>query len=69
MHDLYAMGYLNGQQAKFEARIELLERLIEKYAAHVEKYAGVYFLEDRHRGDSFTDEEWTEIRLLAKEDN
>ncbi len=72
MHDLYAMGHRDGQDL-IKARIELLERLIEKYATHVKLWTGLYFLEDRFRDGSggrerFTDEEWAEIRLLAKED-
>ena len=67
MNDLYTMGLFDGE-AKAKVRIEFLERLIEKYASHVECWIGLYLLEDRFRGDnSFTDKEWAEIRLLAKE--
>ena len=72
MHDLYSMGFLDGQAVAAKARIELLERLIEKYAAHVGGIEGVTYLEDRYRGmfgskDTFTDEEWAEIRRIAEE--
>lgn len=58
-------------QAKKE-RIELLERLIQKYAAHVGCIEGVSYLEDRYRGmfgggNIFASEEWAEIRRIAKE--
>ena len=84
MHNLYAMGHRDGQDLikarsaddtrLLVERIELLERLIEKYATHVANHTGVYFLEDRFREtlgghERFTDEEWEAIRLLAKEDN
>lgn len=58
-----------------EARIALLETLIQKYATHVGACEGVSFLESQYRysgmgpksADEFTDEEWAEIRHIAGE--
>ena len=56
-------------------RGKLLEKLIKKYAWHGVKGEGVSFLADHYRGayggvddDAFTDEEWTEIRLIVGEE-
>lgn len=74
MNDLYILGFRDGE-ATANARIEMLERLIERYAAHVVccgpenvTYLGGYYRVARDT-PGFTDEEWNAIRLLAKENN
>ena len=60
---------------KERERVRLLETLIQKYATHVGGCEGVSFLESRYQysamgldnADEFTDEEWAEIRKIAKE--
>ncbi len=63
---------MHNEIRKAKARVELLERLIEKYAAHVGEIEGVSYLEDRYRGmfgggNIFASEEWAEIRRIAGE--
>ena len=60
---------------KLLERINLLEKLIKKYADHVASCEGVSFLEDRYSGSCggaddavFTDEEWDELRRIAGEE-
>jgi hypothetical protein len=52
-----------------EERIALLEKLIGAYADQVIDHEGITYLEERFFNEPglFTDEEWTEIRKIAKE--
>lgn len=38
--------------------------LLKKYIAHVAYYEGIAFLRDMDRDDTFTDEEWAELKNL-----
>jgi len=56
---------------RLETRIALLDTLIKAYEAHVIQWAGVSFLESWHRYfkvalSPFNDQEWAEIRRIAK---